>query len=98
MDVVESLQYKAQEEDVEILVKDFHKDVRILADRNQIKQVLVNLIENGMKYNKPGGYVEIGIQDAEGDPSRLELYEIGRASCRERVVRLVEDRCSKDEM
>lgn len=74
MDVVESLQYKAQEEDVEILVKDFHKDVRILADRNQIKQVLVNLIENGMKYNKPGGYVEIGIQDAEGDPSRLELY------------------------
>src|SRR5690625_3321526 len=74
MDELESLQYKAQEEDVEILVKDFHKDVRILADRNQIKQVLVNLIENGMKYNKPGGYVEIGIQDAEGDPSRLELY------------------------
>lgn len=74
MDVAESLQYKAQEEDVEILVKDFDKDIRIRADRNQIRQVLVNLIENGMKYNLPGGYVEIGIQDVEGDPSRLVLY------------------------
>lgn len=74
LDVVESLQYKAQEEDVDILVKDFDKDIKVRADRNQIKQVLVNLIENGMKYNKPGGFVEIGIKNVKDDPAKLSLY------------------------
>lgn len=74
MDVVESLQYKGQEDNVDILVKDFNKNIMVSADRNQIKQILVNLIENGMKYNKPGGFVEIGIKDYKEDPSRLILY------------------------
>ena len=74
LDVVESLQYKAQEEDIEIRVKDFEKNLQVKADRNQIKQVLVNLIENGMKYNKRGGYVEIGISDYKISQGRLLLY------------------------
>lgn len=61
LDVVESLQYKAQKEEIELRLKDFSKNLQVKADRNQIKQVLINLIENGMKYNRPGGYVEIGI-------------------------------------
>ncbi len=74
LDVVESLQYKAQEEDIEIRVKDFDKNLQVKADRNQIKQVLVNLIENGMKYNKPGGYVEIGVSDYKKTDQKLLLY------------------------
>ena len=74
LDVVESLQYKAQKEDVEIRVKDFDKNIQVKADRNQIKQILYNLIENGMKYNKPGGYVEIGISDYPKDRKKLLLY------------------------
>jgi two-component system phosphate regulon sensor histidine kinase PhoR len=74
LDVVESLQYKAQKEDIEIRVKDFDKNIQVRADRNQIKQVLINLIENGMKYNTPGGYVEIGISEKGTDPNKLLLY------------------------
>ncbi|MEX0647003.1 MAG: ATP-binding protein [Balneolaceae bacterium] len=74
LDVVESLQHKAQKEDVEIRVNDFDKNLQVRADRNQIKQVLINLIENGIKYNRPNGFVEIGIKSYKNDSGKLILY------------------------
>lgn len=75
LDVVESLQYKAQKENVEIIVKDFDKNLQVRADRNQIKQVLINLIENGIKYNREGGHVEVGIRDKQdNNKEKVWLY------------------------
>jgi two-component system phosphate regulon sensor histidine kinase PhoR len=55
-------------------VKDFDKNIQVRADRNQVKQVLINLIENGMKYNKPGGHVEIGVTNYKKSKDKLLLY------------------------
>ena len=74
LDVVESLQYKAQKEDVEIIVKDIDKNLQVRADRNQIKQVLINLIENGIKYNREGGHVEVGIRENRKKGEKIWLY------------------------
>lgn len=74
LDVVESLQYKAQKEDVEIIVSEFDKNLQVRADRNQIKQVLVNLIENAIKYNRENGKVEIGIVNAKRPDDKIEVY------------------------
>ncbi|MBN2732773.1 MAG: hypothetical protein JXR26_10120 [Balneolaceae bacterium] len=74
MDVVDSLQYKAENEDVEINIDDFDKNILVNADRNQIKQVLINLIENGIKYNKPGGTVTVGAKPFSRDKHRMLVY------------------------
>ncbi|MFO7847614.1 MAG: ATP-binding protein [Balneolaceae bacterium] len=74
LDVVENLQYKSQKENVSIRVADFDKNLQVKADRNQIKQVLINLIENAIKYNVQGGFVEIGVKNHEKDKDRIVLY------------------------
>ncbi len=74
LDVVESLQYKAQKEDVEIEVEEIDKNLLVSADRNQIKQVLINLIENAVKYNRPGGNVKIGVKNFSKDKGRALVY------------------------
>lgn len=74
LDVVENLQYKSQKENVTIQVDDFDKNLQVKADRNQIKQVLINLIENAIKYNVKNGSVEIGVKPSAEDSSRVLLY------------------------
>jgi len=73
-DVADNLQYKAQKEDVTIHVEEIGRNLLISADRNQIKQVLINLIENAIKYNKPGGSVTVGVKPYPKDSERVLVY------------------------
>lgn len=72
-DVVENLQYKAKKEKVS-LKTDIPQNVLVSADPNQIKQVLINLIENAIKYNVEGGKVTVGIKSYSKDESRVLIY------------------------
>jgi len=51
---------------LEILNDDINDKVIIVSDRVKIKQILTNLISNGIKYT-PGGYVSFGYQLFEGN-------------------------------
>ncbi len=73
-DVVESLQYKAQKEKIELIVEDIGKNILVSADRNQIKQVLINLVENAIKYNRHGGSVTVGTKPFSKDKDRVLVY------------------------
>jgi len=72
-DVVDSLQHKAEREGIDVQFKKFDKNLMVKADKNQIKQVLINLIENGVKYNIPNGKVEIEVHEYKKDPNRILL-------------------------
>lgn len=74
LDVVEHLQYKSQKETVSIQVEPFEKNLQIRADRNQIKQLLINLVENAVKYNTQGGRVIISVKPLVSDPDKVRLY------------------------
>lgn len=73
-DVVDNLQYKAQKEDVVLETENIPQNISVTADRNQIKQVLVNLIENAIKYNKKNGRVTVGTKLYSNDENRILVY------------------------
>lgn len=70
-DIIESLNYKAEKENIQLIVNEFDKNIQVKADKNQVKQVLINLIENGIKYNVPGGKVEVTVFTKPKHPERL---------------------------
>ena len=73
-DVVESLQYKAKNEKITLKTDDLPANTLVTADRNQIKQVLINLVENAIKYNFKGGHVTVGVKPYPRDEDRLLVY------------------------
>ena len=58
-EVCETLMQKATDEKVLIAYDHVDGAIYTYTDRNQLKQVFINLIENGIKYNKAGGYVRV---------------------------------------
>jgi two-component system phosphate regulon sensor histidine kinase PhoR len=78
-EVVEGLQYLAKKEDTPIRMQEFEEDILVSADRNQLKQVLVNLVENAIKYNKEHNAVEIRVDTKpEGMPNRVVLSVVDK--------------------
>jgi PAS domain S-box-containing protein len=39
---------------------------QVAADRDRVRQVLVNLVENAIKYSPDGGLVQVGVETADG--------------------------------
>lgn len=73
LDVVENLQYKADKENIFLTIDQLPAYV-VFADRNQIKQVLINLIENAIKYNRPEGRVTVGAKQYLRDQNKILVH------------------------
>jgi two-component system phosphate regulon sensor histidine kinase PhoR len=58
-DVIRQLAPRAEEFDVRLEQREMTKLPLVKADRDQLRQILVNLVDNAIKYNEPGGRVEI---------------------------------------
>jgi PAS domain S-box-containing protein len=61
--------------------------VAALGDRTRLKQVLLNLLTNGIKYNRSGGRVWLGCE-VEGDRVRLAVHDDGPGLAPEQQARL----------
>jgi PAS domain S-box-containing protein len=62
-------------------------DGRVLADATRLRQVLLNLLTNAIKFNRPGGEVRISLV-AAGQRLRLEVADQGAGIAPEQLPRL----------
>jgi len=60
-DAIELFEFVAQEKRI-IVTTALSPDLVVCADRNRLRQVLVNLFDNAIKYSAPGGRVEISAE------------------------------------
>jgi CheY-like chemotaxis protein/anti-sigma regulatory factor (Ser/Thr protein kinase) len=60
----------------------------VLADRQRLLQVLLNLLTNAVKYNRPGGAVEVACRPAANDCFAIEVRDTGPGIAAEDVGRL----------
>ncbi|NIO39536.1 MAG: two-component sensor histidine kinase, partial [Burkholderiales bacterium] len=55
----------ADEHSIEIIIKGNEHPAEVRGDADQLTQVFTNLIENGIKYGRPGGVLKINISMLE---------------------------------
>lgn len=60
----------------------------VLADRQRLKQVLLNLLSNGIKYNHKGGSVVVESEEMPGDRLRISVRDTGDGIPSDRIGRL----------
>jgi two-component system phosphate regulon sensor histidine kinase PhoR len=53
------------------------EDTQVLGDRLQLEQVLVNLLDNAVKFNRPGGEAVIEVSHTADDRVRITLTDTG---------------------
>ncbi|WP_311181735.1 sensor histidine kinase [Hymenobacter volaticus] len=63
--------------------------VRVLADRNRIRQVLVNLIDNAIKYGREHGHVVVSLQES-GKAVRISVRDDGAGIPKQHMNRIFE--------
>ena len=62
----------------------------VLGDRGQLAQVLRNLIDNALKYGKPGGRVTVALEATESGRLSLTVTDDGEGIAPEHLPRLTE--------
>jgi PAS domain S-box-containing protein len=60
----------------------------VFADQQRLKQVLMNLLSNGVKYNQKGGQVTIRAHTMDPGPTRIEVADTGPGIPTEQMDRL----------
>jgi signal transduction histidine kinase/CheY-like chemotaxis protein len=52
-------------------------ETHVLADRQRLKQILLNLVSNAIKYNRPGGTVALSCEVVERNRLRINVRDTG---------------------
>ena len=89
-EVVEGLERTARARGVSLVARVPAGLPPVLADRERIRQVLTNLAENAVKYNEPGGHVEVTARERDTGLVRVGVVDDGIGIPPEALDRLTE--------
>jgi len=89
-EVTDSLEIKAENEGLRLRCRVPDNLPPIYGDRERIRQVLVNLADNAIKYNREGGHVEIVARRLPSDEVKISVVDDGIGIEPEHIPRLTE--------
>jgi len=88
-DIIDAMEMKATAKGIILTMPEDNKPVFVYADRFRIRQVIVNLIVNSIKYGKEYGETKIRFYDI-GDTVSIEIADNGIGIAKEHLSRLFE--------
>ncbi|MEO8763045.1 MAG: HAMP domain-containing sensor histidine kinase [Ginsengibacter sp.] len=90
-EVFESLSIKADEKKIKCFIKKgCELPLTVFADKEKIRQVLINLIDNAIKYGKQNGTIEGSAYKIDGKRVLVEISDDGHGIADEHLPRIFE--------
>jgi len=90
-EVYESLSIKADEKEIKCIIKKgCEVPLSVYADKEKIRQVLINLVDNAIKYGKQNGTVESSFYKVDGARVLVEISDDGAGISEEHLHRIFE--------
>ena len=87
-EIIELFQFVSEEKQI-IVTANIPPGLQVIADRNRLRQVLVNLLDNAIKYTPGGGHVEISAQ-THGNEVVVTVKDTGAGIPAEEIPRIWE--------
>ncbi len=89
-ETVESLDTVARDRQIELTIQVPASLLRVVGNRERIWQVVANLIENAIRYNEPGGRVEVILRSKPDDKIHVSVVDDGIGISPESIPRLTD--------
>lgn len=90
-EVYDTLEFKATEKETRCIIKKgCELPLTVVADKEKIRQVLTNLVDNAIKYGKQNGTVEASFYKVDGKTVLIEISDDGAGIAEEHLLRIFE--------
>jgi len=90
-EVYETLSFKADEKQIKCVIKKgCELPLVVFADKEKIRQVFINLVDNAIKYGKQSGTIEASFYKVDGAKVLIEISDDGSGISEEHLPRIFE--------
>ena len=90
-EVYETLSFKAEEKQIRCIIKKgCEVPLIVFADKEKVRQVFTNLVENAIKYGKQSGLIEASFYKVDGAKVLIEISDDGSGIAEEHLFRIFE--------
>jgi signal transduction histidine kinase len=89
-DAVRMVREQAHQHDIELVATLPHEEVTLVGDERAIKQALLNILSNAVKFSKPGGQVDIRVRQDDMQGVTLEVEDHGIGMSKDVMVRALQ--------